>query len=323
MKFNIPKLFFLLSLLLSLIVLVTCKKLEKTMFVSTGEVTNILTTAAEASGQIIDLGEGATQYGHCYAKTPNVTIAGSKTQLGIPAGTVGFTSQLTDLDSGTLYYIKAYLSNGNETVYGKEISFSTYGPVTDIDGNVYNTVKIGTQVWMNENLKTTKYNDNTSIPIVTNTNMWSILSTPGYCWNDNDEATNKATYGGLYNWYTVNTGKLCPIGWHVPGDAEWTLLTNYLEGVSVAGGKLKESGYDHWNSPNTGATNETGFNALPGGSRGYDGIFGGIGDYGFWWSSSGYNSSYAWYRYVEYDLSSVARSYGSKEDGFSVRCVRD
>jgi uncharacterized protein (TIGR02145 family) len=177
---------------------------------------------------------------------------------------------------------------------------------------------------MAENLKTTKYNDGTSIPLVTDGAAWAALSTPGYCWYNNDAATYKATYGGLYNWYTVNTGKLCPTGWHVPTDAEWTTLTTYLGGESVAGGRLKETGTTHWASSNEGATNESGFTALPGGKRSYDGLFNGNKINGVWWSSTEYPSSYAWYRFMYSYLSDVTRDYYySKPYGFSVRCIKD
>jgi uncharacterized protein (TIGR02145 family) len=199
----------------------------------------------------------------------------------------------------------------------------TSATITDLDGNVYHTVTIGTQVWMIENLKTTKYNDGTSILLVTDDKVWSDLITPGYCWYNNDKV-NKTTYGALYNWYTVNTNKLCPIGWHVPTDAEWTTLITYFGGEIVSGGKLKETGTAHWNSPNTG-TNECGFTALPGGCRFivFVGTFISIGDYGYWWSSTEHNSIYAWCRYMYFSDSEVGRSHDSKQDGYSVRCVKD
>lgn len=197
--------------------------------------------------------------------------------------------------------------------------------VTDIDSNVYHTVTIGTQVWMVENLKTTKYNDGTAIPNVTDSTAWSGLSTPAYCWYNNDSITNKTTYGALYNLYTVNTGKLCPTGWHVPTDAEWTTLTTYLGGESVAGGKLKETGTTHWLSPNTGAINESDFTALPGGYRYYSGIFNYVGKYGYWWSSTEdeSNNSWAWDRDMVFNYNVVFRDINYKNNGFSVRCLRD
>jgi uncharacterized protein (TIGR02145 family) len=196
------------------------------------------------------------------------------------------------------------------------------GTVTDIDGNIYHTVTIGTRVWMVENLKTTKYNDGTSIPLVTDGAAWSNLTNPGYCWYNND-AANKNTYGALYNWFTVNTGILAPTGWHIPSDAEWTTLTTYLGGESAAGSKLKETGTTHWQSPNTGATNETGFTALPGGTRGIIGAFGAIGSFGHWWGSTEGNTSNAWERSMKYSDSGVGRYGVDKSNGFSVRCTRD
>ncbi|MCX6233151.1 MAG: fibrobacter succinogenes major paralogous domain-containing protein [Bacteroidetes bacterium] len=200
--------------------------------------------------------------------------------------------------------------------------------VKDIDGNVYQTVIIGTQVWMVENLKTTKYNDGTPIPLVTDgTNWWN--HTPEYCWYNNDIA-NKEIYGALYNWFAVDTasngGKnIAPIGWHVPTEAEWTILTTYLGGDSLVGGKLKEKGTIHWLSPNTSATNESGFTALPGGYREYTGSFYYIGDSGYWWSSSNHElyAQDAWCRHMNYYYSYAGRAYYGKQYGFSVRCVKD
>jgi len=194
--------------------------------------------------------------------------------------------------------------------------------IKDGDGNVYTSVTIGTQIWMKENLKTTKYNDGTSIPIVTDNTSWSNLTSPGYCWYENDEATYKNMYGGLYNWYTINTGKLCPKSWHIPSNAEWITLTTYLGGESVAGGKLKETGTVHWSSPNAGATNETGFTALPGGSRYGIGLFGSIA-IGWWWSATEDNTTDALCWAMDYSNSLCAESIIYKKCGYSVRCIKD
>lgn len=199
----------------------------------------------------------------------------------------------------------------------------TYGTMTDQDGNVYKTVTIGSQTWMAENLRTTKYNDGTAIPLVTDLSEWSDLSTGAYCNYDNTNNTDTiATFGRLYNWYAVNTGKLAPKGWHVPTDAEWTTLTIFLR-VGVSGGKLKETGTSHWSTPNTRATNETGFTALPGGYRNSGGTFGGIGDNGLWWSATEGDAGGAWDWSICYDLGGEGRLYDYKEVGISVRCVRD
>jgi uncharacterized protein (TIGR02145 family) len=195
--------------------------------------------------------------------------------------------------------------------------------VRDIDGNVYKNVTIGTQTWMAENLKTTKLSDGTPIPLVSVYDEWQALTTPGYSWYEN-KVTSKDSYGALYNWFAVNTGKLCPAGWHAPTDAEWTILTNYFGTEDIAGGKLKEKGTSHWQDPNEGATNEGGFTALPGGNRGFNGAFGDQGDFGYWWSSTGAgaNTTEAFYRTIGYRESSIQRAgFGRKNSGFSVRCV--
>jgi uncharacterized protein (TIGR02145 family) len=139
-----------------------------------------------------------------------------------------------------------------------------YGQVTDHEGYTYRTIHINDQTWMVDNLKTTTLNDGSIIPVVTDPGVWNSESVPACCWQNNDPA-RRVTYGVLYNWYVINTGKLCPKGWHVPGDAEWNVLTDYLGGENVAGGNLKEKGFKHWKSPNTGATDNYAFAAYPGG----------------------------------------------------------
>jgi uncharacterized protein (TIGR02145 family) len=218
------------------------------------------------------------------------------------------------------------------TLYSLTSSFTD-----DRDGQTYRSIKIGTQIWMAENLKTTQFNDGTSIPYIgleTNLTFWINLSTPAYYWYNNDP-TYKVTYGALYNWYTVNTGKLCPTGWHVPSDAEWTILTDYLGGESVAGDKLRETGTTLWQNNNIGANNESGFTALPGGFRNADGSFDGIGDIGEWWSSTAYGRRWsstgypraglhcAWYRLLGSGVSGVLRADAISQGGNSIRCVKD
>lgn len=212
--------------------------------------------------------------------------------------------------------------NGKTTaVFNPDV---TYGTMTDKDGNIYKTVTIGTQTWMAENLRTTKYNDGTDIPVVTDKNEWTTLTTGAYCnYNNTTNTDTIGTYGRLYNWYAVNTGKLAPAGWHVPSDAEWSALFDYLEGTSVAGGKLKETGTTHWLAPNEGATNETGFTAVPSGSRDGNGAFGNIGRNGYWWSTIEDGTDNACYLPIRYNLSSMSSLYLNKENGFSVRCVKD
>jgi uncharacterized protein (TIGR02145 family) len=194
--------------------------------------------------------------------------------------------------------------------------------ITDIEGNVYNTVKIGNQIWMKENLKTSKYSDGEEIPLVTDKTDWDNLTSPGYCWYENTDSIG-TTYGALYNWYCVNTGKLCPGGWHVPMDEEWTVLTTYLGGEEIAGGKLKESGTNHWENQNAGATNESGFTALPGGYRNYNGTYDNIVNFGYWWTATEKDAVYARNRYMFYLYPNVYSYLRRKDIGYSVRCVKD
>ena len=204
-----------------------------------------------------------------------------------------------------------------------------YGSMTDQEGNVYRTVEIGTQTWMAENLKTTKYRNGTSISNITDNTQWANNTTGAYCSYNND-TSNDCPYGKFYNWYAVNnTNQLCPTGWHVPTDAEWTTLTSFLGGQSVsggqsvAGGKMKSTGTQYWTSPNTGASNSSGWSGLPGGRRGGSGSFF-IDLEGYWWSSTEFNATSAWMRYLTYDMDRVYKSDPfNKLVGLSVRCIKD
>ena len=243
---------------------------------------------------------------------------------------------LSQVDS--VYFVKgdsilsAYATTDVDSVifYRPNVSSETTinSTITDADGNVYTSVTIGTQEWMSENLRTTKYSDGTTIPNVTGTSEWRALSTGAWSHYDNDSSQYEAMYGKLYNWYAVNTSKLCPTGWHVPTDAEWTVLTDYLaaDGHSGAEGKALKStsGWNDYNGQSGNGTDDYGFLGLPGGNRSYsNGNFYGIGGNGYWWSSSQYDASNAWSRYLYYNYGIVYR-YGSNKDyGFSVRCLRD
>ena len=202
------------------------------------------------------------------------------------------------------------------------IDTTTNSTITDADGNVYTSVTIGTQEWMTENLRTSKYSDGTSIPHVTDGDEWSDLETAAWCHYDND-SQHDSTYGKLYNWYAVETGKLCPTGWHVPTDAEWDVLEDYLtaNGHSEKEGTALKS-TSGWNSVGNG-TDNYGWLGLPGGYRYYNGDFGLIGSRGYWWSSSQFNTSNAWYRYLSYANDNVYRYFNNKRNGLSVRCLRD
>lgn len=226
-------------------------------------------------------------------------------------------------------HVDTYVEQFRVKIYADDRN-NEKGKVTDIDGNIYVTTKIGTQWWMAENLKVTRYQNGDSIPNVTTDSTWITLTSGAYCNYDND-TTNVSTYGSLYNWFAAaDSRNIAPEGWHVPNDTEWQILVDYLGVYSLAGGKMKstgtiEGGDGLWYEPNGGATNESGFFALPGGYyRGNPNIpFLNMGNNGYWWSSKEYSSTRAASRSVIYSNSDVYLSSTSKRYGFSVRCVRD
>ena len=196
--------------------------------------------------------------------------------------------------------------------------------VKDIDGNVYHTINIGAQTWMVENLVTSRYRNGDPIPQVTEGAQWIALISGACCFYDNSSA-NGDVYGMLYNWYAVDDPRnLAPEGWHVASLEEWNTLNTFLGGDLVSGGKLKETGTTHWDSPNTGATDEVGFNGLPGGGRSLDGVFNSIGQSGLWWTSTENSTTDAWPRGLAYNSELIFSSFWiDKNSGFSVRCIKD
>ena len=196
--------------------------------------------------------------------------------------------------------------------------------VSDFDGNTYNTITIGSQTWLKENLKVTHYNNGDTIPNVKDNAAWAALSTDAYC-HYNNNANNTSTYGLLYNFYTViDSRKLCPTGWHIPSDVEWTQLSTFLGGATIAGGKMKEIGNTHWLNPNIGATNSSGFSGLPAGlSSSTDGNFGYQTEGSGFWSNTQLNTNEAWDRFLVYGDAQLDRFNQNKKTGYSVRCVKD
>jgi uncharacterized protein (TIGR02145 family) len=301
----------------------------------------IMTNAATLGGTISsDGGAEITERGICWSTTPGPTISQNKVAGG--NGTGSYTADITGLSQRTTYYARAYAVNRMGTFYGNEVSFTTlssYGTVTDIEGNVYNYIAIGSQLWMVENLKTTKFNDGTPIPEVSEQSTWRFLTSPGYC-NYNNDAANKDIYGVLYNGYAVNTGKLAPIGWHVPTDEEWVILTTYLKknGYGFAG---KETYIAKSMASKTGWTtstaygavgnnpevnNSSGFTGLPGGYRDRALTFAQnprLGRFGGWWSSTVLSTVNLWGYYIYFDYNYVTRDYYPMNYGFSVRCIKD
>ncbi len=288
---------------------------------TTASVSDITEIEAQCGGNITsDGGEVITARGVCWSTGSTPTITDNITSDG--TGTGSFTSSINGLITNTHYYVRSYATNSVGTGYGSIRSFTT-AAITDFDGNAYQAVIIGTQVWMAENLKVTHYRNGDAIPNVTGNTEWQNLSSGAYCEYNND-VNNVVTYGRLYNWHAVNDDRdLAPTGWHVPTDAEWQTLMDYLGGDMLAGGKMKETGTTHWTSPNSDATNESGFTSLPGGQRNWNGTWYELNTNAWFWSSTEDNSLDAWYRALYYNNGGVARDNYLKLDGFSIRCVKD
>ena len=310
--------------------------------VSTTLPTNISNTSVKIGGNVTDNGGvELIEKGVCYSTSPNPTINGEHTSSGTTLG--AFATVLTGLQPQTTYYVRAFATNSAGTSYGSQESFSTPEKplipltITDVEGNVYNTVTIGTQTWLVENLRTTKYNDGTSIPIITDTYSWPEMTSAAYCWYNNN-ISNKNTNGALYNWHAVNSRKLAPTGWHVPSDAEWTILENYLiaNGYNYDGSTVENkiaksmASKNGWmTSTNVGVigndltkNNGSKFSALPSGYRGWNGIFDLQNLACYMWSSSESTVDKAWYRSLNYGNNvNSNRIEGFQYYGFSVRCI--
>jgi uncharacterized protein (TIGR02145 family) len=257
------------------------------------------------------------------------------------SGSLNYTISGTPTSGGTASF--ALNVGGRNCTLSLTVEIvSNPGPGVNYNGYTYPTVVLGNgQEWMAHNLRTTQYNDGTSIPIVTAPNQWAAnnnnsTTLPMMCWYDNDQAAYTANnFGALYNWYAVNpltngNKNVCPAGWHVPTDAEWSTFINYLDpnaaggnNPNTAGGKMKSTGTQYWLSPNTGATNESGFSGLPGGYRVSNGPFTNVGYDGYWWSSTEDFTAIAWNRGLNYSAGYAGRGNYDKTLGFSVRCLRD
>jgi uncharacterized protein (TIGR02145 family) len=282
----------------------------------------VQSTGASIDGEVIDAGgQSIIERGVVWNVTGTPTILDNKIANGNSSGI--YTTQISGLILGDTYYIRTFATNASGTAYSNTRTFTTaLPPAVDIDGNYYDTVHIGNQIWFKQNLKTTRYRNGGNIPYVLGNTDWQALTKGAWSYYDHD-ASNNAIYGKLYNWFTTQGDTLCPTGWHVPSDAEWIILTDYLGGESVAGGKLKSVGTTYWNSANTGATNESGFSALPGSYRNFDGNFGNIRNDASFWSASEYYNDIAWLRQLLNNLSVFFKSNNFKSSGSSVRCLRD
>lgn len=333
----------------------SCKKVEiltKTIY-SQPQVGNIKSNSATITCEILEVGETLNNYGYCYGTNSSPTIEDHKTTyIGSNAQLGTFSEELTDLSPNTTYYVRAY-SLEDETRYGSEISFTTnVNSVTDIDGNVYKTVTIGSQVWMAENLRVTRYSDGTAIPLVTDDAAWVELgNTPdakAYCIYGNYDIAEK--WGAIYNWAAAMNGAassasnpsgiqgVCPTGWHLPSDDEWKELEMYL-GMSQEDADVVEDyrgtdqgcqlsgSADLWQDDileTHSKFGSSGFNGIPGGHRSYNlGKCGHIGYSGYWWAATEFTSIHAGGRALSFNNYKVARYNNEKNYGFSVRCLQD
>jgi uncharacterized protein (TIGR02145 family) len=304
--------------------------------VKTAEVSSITQTAAECGGTITsDGGSPIIVRGICWSRDTPPTIADSISNDGTGIG--NYTSSLTGLTSGTLYYVRAFATNSVGTGYGESISFTTAAcatTVTDIDGNVYKTITIGDQVWMAENLKVTHYRNGEPIVKIIDNNEWEDSSVGSYCNYENNDGWI-LLYGRLYNWYAViDSRNIAPEGWHIPSDSEWKQLEIFL-GMSKPeadnmgwrgsneGSKLKAVGTEYWSIPNSDATNESDFTALPGGYRLNNGLFLNMSYAAHFWTSTNHNSDSAWGRGLSCNISQISRIKYGYRNALSIRCIKD
>jgi len=320
-----------LTITISTVVFTSCSKRESTSIpsVTTTDIYAITQTSATGGGNVTNGGRlTIIARGVCWNTSPGPSTLNSKTTDSTGIG--AYTSYLTGLLPNTNYFVRAYATNSMGTGYGAELSFTTLpgdGTITDIDGNLYHIITIGTRGWLMENLKVTRFNKGDSVPEVTDDIEWGALKKGARCSYDKNPF-NAETYGLLYNWYVVgDTRNICPVGWHVPSDSEWQSMIDFLGGALIAGGKLKatgtlEMGTGLWNSPNTVATNESGFTALPGGSRGVSGGFSNLSSNAYFWSSTP-DQTHVWDRELSFKYGNVERYSVSKENGYSIRCIKD
>lgn len=292
--------------------------------VVTGNYNNVLLNTLEISGSVSNnYGYIVTRCGFCWSTTnqyPKIT----DDTIVIPANPpYSFSGIVKGLKGQTKYYIRAFATNKNGSGYGMVVPVTTMDSmISDIDNNHYRLVQIGPQVWMAENLKTTRFNDGEVIPLTEDNATWAALASPSYCWNSND-ISYKVPYGALYNWYAAHSGIISPVGFHVPTKDDWIELIDFLGGVAVAAGALKEAGQSHWEAPNTGADNSSGFTALPGGNRDPTGSFFAPRLFGGWWTSTEKESNLAWAISVSFNTTQVSITNENKISGFSIRCLKN
>ncbi len=350
---NSFKINILIGIVLIAFSLVTCDRTEKEeiLVISTGDIETFSEGFYILNGTIVSIGnETITNHGFCWSELEDPDIEDTTIQMGARSSTGDFSFTDFNFSESTTYYVKAFATAGLITYYGEQRSFTTPDTlpliITDIDHNIYNTIKIGNQIWMASNLKVTRWPDGTYIPRVEEQPDWYAFSlyTQAYCWYEN-YAVIGTIYGALYTWpaalYIMRDDEIepgyiqgvCPDGWHLPSDSEWKELEMFLgmDGTEVdledwrgtdEGGKMKHEGTQYWNSPNSGSTDESGFCALPSGWRDGAGWFKNLGTGTRFWSTS-LRGDYAWVRQLDYNSSKIYRGTKGLYEAHSVRCIKD
>ncbi|MDD3740842.1 MAG: FISUMP domain-containing protein [Bacteroidales bacterium] len=310
--------------------------------VETSDVINILMNSAQSGGTILDDGgDEITAIGIVWSTMMNPDIDINEGITIETSGAISFNSVLSGLFPNMTYYVRAYATNSAGTSYGNILSFTTlesfFSPgagVADIDGNLYQTVLIAGREFMAENLRTSRYNNGDTINRISDSDSWALSGSGSYCWFEDDSTAYEELYGKLYNFMSIINGNICPSGWHVPSDDEWAELETYLGMDNLAlyesgwrgenqGGMLKQTGLENWLSPNAGATNQSGFTALPAGYRGVDGVFQDLASSTYFWSmcQTGYSSN-VWIRALNNTEKGVLRDTVEFFKGASIRCVK-
>lgn len=317
-----------------------CKKDVQKPEVATGTISVVMSTSALIEGNTNGDGGGRViARGICFSNFLEEPFILKENLFYQGSGAGSFSVLLQNLTPGTTYYARAFATNAEGTGYGQVVTFTTqgsmtgtirfnpdsvYNTVTDITGNVYNTIRIGDKTWMAENLRTTNLSDGTPIPEITAVDEWATAQEPGYCWYLNDDKY-KDVFGALYNWHTVASDKLCPEGWHVSKYDDWMALFNHLDNNHDVADKLREAGDSHWVKTDAGVTNLTGFTALPGGWRNIDNInFGDLGYAGTYWAvpqTEGDVNTIMFFFMGSWE--GIFNAKNPRSAGLSVRCVKN
>jgi uncharacterized protein (TIGR02145 family) len=268
-------------------------------------------------------GKTITQRGIVYSTTENPTTLNDKILSGTGIGEFSIT--ITGLTQKTTYFVRAFASNEVGTAYSNQIKLTTNTAsttISDIEGNTYNTINIGNQIWMTSNLSTSRFRNGVYIPYILNSTQWATTKSPALSFYNHDN-NFESNYGKQYNWYAVADPQgLCPVGWHIPTNSDWTVLSDNLGGLNLAGGRMKNAGTTFWIFPSNG-TNASGFNGLPGGFRNVDGTFGILLHNAYWWSATDENEQNAFSRSIVYTDNVLSVNSSLKNQGFSIRCLKD